>query len=227
MSELFNLEDHAAAEYAAAGFVVFPSCLLTAAAELASRDKARPALGCIHVYTDGPRVVAESTDSYAAARIVADDAGGSDAEPAALDILLRADTVRFLKLADGPSDYVAVRASDQVAEVHMLKRDARTEGFKSSGGLLPVGAPSYPYPLVSRLFSDLERKDADAAPVWINPARVSGIMRAVRRVDRNAPVCLYSFKSTRSNAAAEPVEFIARNEARTVEFKALLMQVIA
>lgn len=109
----------------------------------------------------------------------------------------------------------------------MLKRDARAAGFKSSGGMLPVGAPSGPYPLVSRLFSDLERKDADAAPVWINPARVSGIMKAVRRVDKNAPVCLYSFKSTRRNAAAEPVEFIARNEARTVEFKALLMQVIA
>lgn len=226
MSELFDLEAHAPAEYAAAGYAVFPACLLTAAAELASRDKARPALGCIHLFTDGRRVVAESTDSYAAARIVA-DAAGSDAEPAALDVLLRADTVRFLKLADGPSDYVAVRASEQVAEVHMLKRDARAAGFKSSGDMLPVGAPSYPYPLVSRLFSDLERKDADAAPVWINPARVSGIMRAVRRVDKNAPVCLYSFKSTRRNAAAEPVEFIARNEARTVEFKALLMQVIA
>lgn len=32
---------------------------------------------------------------------------------------------------------------------------------------------------------------------------------------------------TRRHVAAEPVEFIARNEARTVEFKALLMQVIA
>lgn len=224
MSELFNLEAHAPAEYAAAGFVVFPSCLLTAAAELASRDKARPALGCIHVFTDGRRVVAESTDSYAAARIVYD----VDVEQPALDMLMRAEHVRAMKLQDGRSNYVAVTETGDAAEVHTLKHSPASDTFNAGGStsaLVPV--PFIGYPLVSRLFSDLERKDADAAPVWINPARVSGIMKAVRRVDRNAPVCLYSFKSTRRNAAAEPVEFIARNEARTVEFKALLMQVIA
>lgn len=220
MSDLFNLEDHAAAEYAAAGYVVFPACLLTAAAELASRDKNRAALGCIHVFTDGRRVVAESTDSYAAARIVYD----GDAEQPALDMLMRAEHMRAMKLQDGRSNYVAITETVDAAEVHTLKHSPASDAFNAGGSTCArVPTPFIGYPLVSRLFSDLEALETSPAPVWFNPARMASVMKAARRVDKDAGICMYSFKPRRRNGAAEPVEMILNATDSRVMFKAALM----